>query len=86
MQTFPLEWSIPYTTITDTTRGSNCTVTTSLNSIFPSAVVESKRTIWEFGQPTVKDAGPNGTGYAACPPTCGDGDETVFMRGGIFVP
>ena len=70
----------------ETTRGSDCTTTTSLNAILPGAVLEIKRTIWEMGQVTVRDAGPNGTGYAACPPTCGDGDETTFMRQGIFVP
>ena len=67
-------------------RAATCNTTTSLNALFPGAVLESKRTIWELGQTTVRDAGPNGTGYAACPPTCGDGDETTFMRQGIFVP
>ena len=37
-------------------------------------------------QVIVKDAGPNGTGLASCPPTCGDGDETQFLRQGIFIP
>ena len=49
-------------------------------------MTERQRAIWALGQVQVKDAGPNGTGYASCPPTCGDGDETVFMRQGIFVP
>ena len=35
----------------------------------------------------MKDAGPNGTGYGAgCPQTCGDGDEAVFLRQGVFTP
>jgi hypothetical protein len=35
----------------------------------------------------VLDPGANGTGFdSGCPPTCGDGDETVFMRQGIFIP
>ena len=49
-------------------------------------MTETKRSMWEIGQAVIKDAGPNGTGLAACPPTCGDGDETNFLREGIFVP
>ena len=48
---------------------------------------KAKRAIWQTGAIAVEDAGPNGTGYGAgCPSACGDGDETVFMRQGIFVP
>ena len=52
----------------------------------PGTVVEGRRSVWQLGQVEVKDAGPNGTGYASCPPTCGDGDESVFLRQGVFVP
>jgi hypothetical protein len=86
VQTFPLAWSVQCVATIETTRGSACSTITSLNAILPGAVLETKRTIWEMGQVTVRDAGPNGTGYAACPPTCGDGDETTFMRQGIFIP
>jgi hypothetical protein len=86
VQTFPLEWSVQCVATVDTTKGSACTTVTSLNALFPGAVLESKRAIWELGQTLVRDAGPNGTGYATCPPTCGNGDETTFMRSGIFVP
>jgi hypothetical protein len=83
----PLQWAVQcVATPTDATRGSNCLQTTTVNALLPGAVQESRRTIWEFGQVTVLDAGPNGTGLAACPPTCGDGDETTFMRQAIFVP
>jgi hypothetical protein len=86
VQTFPLAWSVQCVSTVQTTKGAACSTTTSVNAILPGAVLETKRTIWEMGQVTVRDAGPNGTGYAACPPTCGDGDETTFMRSGIFVP
>jgi len=67
--------------------GSRCELTTSLDSLYPGSVLDAKRAIWEFGEVTVRDPGPNGTGYlAGCPETCGDGDESVFMRQGIFVP
>lgn len=86
VQTFPLAWSVQCASTVETGKGGNCSTTTSLNAILPGAVLETKRTIWEMGQVTVRDAGPNGTGYAACPPTCGDGDEATFMRQGIFIP
>jgi hypothetical protein len=70
----------------ETNVGGTCAASTTLDSLVPGTVVEGQRSIWALGQIEVKDAGPNGTGYAACPPTCGDGDEAVFMRQGIFVP
>lgn len=85
-EVFPLELSVLCAATSDTTRGSNCAATSSLNALLPGAVQEIKRSIWELGQTVVRDAGPNGTGYASCPPTCGDGDETTFMRQGIFIP
>ena len=85
-QVFPFQFAVQCTATVDTTRGSTCNTSTTADALIPGAVTESKRTMWELGQVLVKDAGPNGTGLAACPPTCGDGDETVFMREGIFVP
>ena len=67
--------------------GSRCDATTSLDSLYPGSVLDAKRAIWQVGDVTVRDPGPNGTGYlAGCPETCGDGDESVFLRQGIFVP
>jgi hypothetical protein len=68
------------------TVGSTCAANTTVDAIVPGTIVEGRRSVWQLGQVEVKDAGPNGTGYASCPPTCGDGDETVFLRQGIFVP
>jgi hypothetical protein len=85
-QTFDFKFPVSCTTTTDTSIGSSCSTTTTTNALYPSAVVESRRTIWQLGQVTVKDAGPNGTGYANCPPTCGDGDESVFLKQGVYVP
>ena len=86
VQVFPFEFGLQCVATADTTRGSNCNLTTAADALIPAAVTESKRSIWELGQVIVKDAGPNGTGLASCPPTCGDGDETVFLRQGVFVP
>ena len=79
---FPVQCSVT----AETTRGGTCNLTTTYDALIPGAVTERQRAIWALNQVQVKDAGPNGTGYASCPPTCGDGDETVFMREGIFVP
>jgi hypothetical protein len=70
----------------DANVGGLCSVNTTANSIYPGSVLETRRTIWQLSDITVKDAGPNGTGYANCPPTCGDGDEGTFLRQGIFAP
>ena len=85
-QTNTLQFPVQCAATASTTIGGQCTVTTTYDTLIPGAVRERMRAIWELGQIQVKDAGPNGTGYASCPPTCGDGDETVFLRQGIFVP
>jgi hypothetical protein len=68
--------------------GSACTLETTLDAVIPGAVWEGQRAIWELGQIHVRDPGPNGAGFEspACPPSCGDGDETLFLRQGVFVP
>jgi hypothetical protein len=86
VQTLPLQLPVTCVTTVSTTVGSTCSLTTTLNAAIPGAVVEGQRSVWELGQIEVRDAGPNGTGYASCPPTCGDGDESAFMRQGVFVP
>jgi hypothetical protein len=86
VQTTPLQFPVQCAATGDTTIGGTCSLATTLDALLPGAVQERQRAIWELGQIQVRDAGPNGTGYAACPPTCGDGDETVFMRQGVFIP
>ena len=69
------------------TIGGACNLTTTENALVPGAITTNSRTNWQLDDVKVMDAGPNGTGYdAGCPPTCGDGDEGVFMRSGLFVP
>ncbi len=86
VQTFPLDFPVQCTP-TATAPGGTCDATTSLNTLLPGAIVEGQRAIIELGQIRVYDPGPNGTGFGGgCPPSCGDGDETVFLRQGIFVP
>jgi len=69
------------------TIGAHCALNTTMDALIPGVVREGKRAVWQLGQVTVRDAGPNGTGYGAgCPTACGDGDERTFLRQGIFVP
>jgi Tol biopolymer transport system component len=83
-----LEMPVQCTGTANTGIGSTCSLSTTLDALLPGAVREGKRSVWELGQIHVRDAGPNGTGYEspACPPDCGDGDETLFLRQGVFVP
>ena len=85
-QTTPFEFAVQCASTVDTTIGGTCSLATTYDALVPGAVKERMRAIWELDQIRVRDAGPNGTGYASCPPTCGDGDETTFMRQGVFVP
>ncbi len=67
--------------------GASCAVSTTVDALLPGAVGEGSRAIWELGAVELRDPGQNGSGYGpGCPSTCGDGDEAVFMRQGVFVP
>jgi hypothetical protein len=72
---------------TGTADGGLCSTTTSVNSFYPAALTNGKRAVWAIQDVKVLDPGPNGTGFdTGCPPTCGNGDEAVLMRQGVFVP
>ena len=61
-----------------TTVGSTCSLTSTLDTLIPGAVVEKQRTILGLGQVSVIDGGADG-----------DADtepNAVFLRQGIFVP
>jgi hypothetical protein len=86
VEALPIEIPVDCVAVTGN-EGGRCDVTTTVDTFYPGALLDSKRAIWESSEVTVRDPGPNGTGYGAgCPTTCGDGDESVFMRQGIFVP
>jgi hypothetical protein len=86
VQPFPLNMPVDCVNDGVATSGANCSLHSSVDALIPGAVVERQFAVWELGQFEVKDAGPNGTGYASCPPTCGDGDESVYLRQGVFAP
>jgi hypothetical protein len=82
-----LEMPVTCVVTASSTIGARCALNTTLEALIPGALREGKRAIWQLGQATVQDAGPNGTGYGSgCPANCGDGDERTFLRQGIFVP
>jgi hypothetical protein len=84
---FPLQMPVACAATADTTIGGNCAVNTTLNAVVPGAVLDGKRAMWALDTVEAHDPGPNGTGYGSgCPGTCGDGDESVFLRPGIFIP
>jgi hypothetical protein len=83
----PLEIPFGCATTAGTGVGGHCALNTTMDALLPGAVVEGRRAVWQLGAIAVEDSGPNGAGYGSgCPSTCGDGDETVFMRQGVFVP
>ncbi len=77
-------------TATGGTAGSNCSASTSADTLVPGIAKERKRSIFQLGTVEVTDLGADGTmtpgGGATCPPSCGSGDEKVYMRQGVFQP
>ena len=74
------DWApgLPCAETASTSIGSACDVNTTLDSVIPGAAKE-KRAIWEISQAYVSDGGADGDGATT-------GDNTVFLRPGIFIP
>ena len=67
--------------------GSTCSASTTADALYPAVARELSRAVWQLSGLDVYDAGPNGSGFGSgCPPTCGDGDERVYLRQGLFAP
>jgi hypothetical protein len=74
-------------------RGSHCDLTTTLDTLVPGFVMEGARAVVSTFSVNVEDAGADGEvdpgpgpGGLGCPPACGTGDESVYLRQGIFTP
>jgi hypothetical protein len=85
------EFSFPTTCALNplTTVGASCNVTTTMDALVPNLVKEKKRMVVSVLSFLVEDAGADGTitpVTGSCPPTCGSGDEKIYMRQGVFVP
>jgi uncharacterized repeat protein (TIGR01451 family) len=71
-----------------TSTGGTCSLSSTADTLVPGFAVERKRTIISLLSVRVLDAGADGivTPPVGCPPTCGTGDEKVFLRQGVFLP
>jgi hypothetical protein len=74
-----IPFTVPCTATGDTAIGSSCSVTTTANSIFPSAAVDNARAIWALHSVQVFDGGPDGLAST----TSGN---TLFANQAIFAP
>jgi hypothetical protein len=84
-------FSFPVTcTPTVGTSGSNCSVSTTADTLVPNFAKEAKKTLYSVESVQITDLGADGTmtpgGGASCPPTCGSGDEKLFAREGVLAP
>jgi Tol biopolymer transport system component len=76
---FQYGFDIPCTPDPATNIGSDCSISTTADTLVPGTIKESLRTIWQIGRVRVDDAGPDGN-----PDTTAD--NTVFAVQGVFVP
>jgi WD40-like Beta Propeller Repeat len=70
---------VPCTTTADTTVGSTCATTTTVDTLIPGAVREGNRAIWELGRLEVWDGGADGS-------LASRDDDTLFATQGLFIP
>jgi hypothetical protein len=79
VQDTTLPITIPCAATADTTIGSTCNLSTTVNAVYPGAVVPGKRAIWQFGPVRVYDGGADGLASTVA-------DNTLFLDQGVFVP
>jgi len=72
------EFTVPCTVTEGTGTGSECSITTTADAVAPGIIDEGARAVFQLGQVTVADGGPDG--LAATEP------NGVFAVQGIFVP
>jgi len=69
--------------------GGTCNVNTTSDTLLPGFAREGAGAVISAPSVAVLDAGADGTispASGSCPPTCGSGDESVFLRQGVFAP
>ena len=74
----PFPFYIPCTADPDPQVGSDCTVATSIDALYPGTIEEGARSVWQIGQAQVYDGGSDGNPVTA--------DNTLFAVEGIFIP
>jgi Tol biopolymer transport system component len=76
---FLLRFVVPCSYTPDTTIGSTCEVATTVDAVYPGAITESKRSIWELGQIQLFDGGSDVKAETGP-------DNRLFEVQGVFVP
>jgi len=78
-QPFAFGFDVPCSPTAPSGVGSDCSLSTTVDTLVPGAIKETRRTIWQIGQVRVFDGGADGDGSTT-------GDNTVFATQGIFIP
>jgi Tol biopolymer transport system component len=78
-QPFAFGFDIPCAGDPNPQIGSDCSLSTTIDTLVPGAILESRRSIWQLGQVRVFDGGADGDGSTLA-------DNTVFATEGLFVP
>jgi hypothetical protein len=76
---FEYGFDVPCTPDPDPLLGSNCSLSTTADTLVPGTIGAGLRTIWQIGRVRVDDAGPDGN-----PDTTAD--NSPFVVQGVFVP
>jgi Tol biopolymer transport system component len=71
--------AVPCAASASTTIGSDCNLATTMDTVIPGTVTESKRSVWELGPVQVFDSGADGNPFSLA-------DNTLFETQGVFVP
>jgi predicted acyl esterase len=77
VQDLPIGATVSCMATSDTTRGADCLVSTTINALIPGAVVEGRRSIWNLGQVQVFDGGEDGVVSTE--------DNSLFAVQGLFL-
>ena len=89
------DFSVPVDCVanSDPAVGSSCQISTTADTLVPGFAVEGRRSVISAFSLAVLDTGADGQVAPAddplglgCPPTCGSGDEKVYLRQGVFAP
>lgn len=71
--------AIPCSPTADPAVGSTCSIFTTVDTLIPGTVLGGARSVWQLGQVSVNDGGPDSDGDTAA-------DNSGFMTQGVFAP
>jgi hypothetical protein len=79
VQPVDLAFPVPCAATGDTTIGATCSLTTTIDTMYPGTVREQKRSMWELGRIRLDDGGADGIASTT-------GDNTSYLAQGILIP